>query len=413
MSDQFEKFLEQYAELIVRVGLNIRAGQRLIVRAPVQGAPLARLVATSAYRAGARLVDVMYDDEELTLARYQYAPRDSFNEFPAYRTRALEEFARAGDAMLSIYAENPDLLKGQDPQLIATAQKTAMAHARPYSELVSRNATNWLVVAMPIPSWAAKVFPGLSSEEQMQKLWQTVFKVTRIGEGDAVALWQEHVRRLDARRELLNHRHYTALKYRAPGTDLSIGLPEKHLWFGGRVRAANGIDFIPNMPTEEVFTVPHRERIDGTVIATMPLSYAGTLIENFSLTFKNGRVVDFTAEKGGEVLRSLLDTDEGARSLGEVALVPQSSPVAQAKMLFYNTLFDENASCHLAFGRAYRFTLQGGEEMSAEQFAAEGGNFSLAHIDFMVGSNELDVDGVTASGDLEPLMRGGEWVTPV
>lgn len=413
MSEQFDDYLEQYAELIVRVGLNLRAGQKLMIRVPIEGAPLARKITASAYRAGARLVDVLFSDELLTLIRYQNAPRDSFTEFPAYRTKAMAEFASQGEAMVAIVGEDPDLLKDQDPALIAIAQKTAMTHSREYLNHITSNKNNWLVVAMPTPSWAAKVFPGLSPEEQLQKLWEAIFKVTRIGQGDPVALWQEHLRQLTGRSAMLNEKHYAALKYRAPGTDLTIGLPEKHLWAGGQEHAANGITFVANMPTEEVFTMPHKDRVDGVIRATLPLSYGGTLIENFSLTFKDGKVVDFKAEKGQEVLLSLLDTDDGARRLGEVALVPQSSPVAQAKMMFFNTLFDENASSHLAFGRAYPFTMQGGDAMSEEQFAAEGGNTSLAHVDFMVGSDEMDIDGITSDGKAEPLIRGGEWVTPV
>lgn len=413
MSGQFDQFLEQYAELIVRVGLNIRPGQRLVVRVPVQGAPLARLVTASAYRAGARLVDVLYQDELLTLARFNHAPRDSFAEYPAYRAELLADYARNGDAMLTIYAEDPDLLKGQDPELIGLVQKTVMTHARPYSELIAKNNTNWLVVSMPIQSWAAKVFPGLDPEMQIDKLWEAIFKVTRIGTEDPVALWKEHVRQLGARRDLLNEKHYTALMYRAPGTDITIGLPEKHVWFGGEVKAANGIHFIPNMPTEEVFTLPHKDRVDGTIRATLPLSYGGMLIEDFSLTFKHGKVVDFSAKEGYDALKNLLAIDDGARGLGEVALVPQSSPVAQAKMMFFNTLYDENASSHLAFGRAYQFTMQGGEAMTSEQFTANGGNTSLAHVDFMVGSDQMDIDAIAADGKVEPLIRSGEWVTPV
>lgn len=413
MASQFEKQLEQYAELIVRVGLNLRAGQKLSVRAPVEGAPLARLVAASAYRAGARLVDVLYSDEQVTLARHKYAPRDSFTEFPVYRAQALAEYAKNGDAMVSIVGEDPDLLKDQDQELVGLSLKTAMTHARNYQDYTSKNNNNWLVVAMPIPSWAAKVYPNLPKEDAVQKLWQAVFEVTRINNGDAVELWKEHVRQLRARREFLNKKKYTALHYRAPGTDITIGLPEDHIWFGGDVRAANGIDFIPNMPTEEVFTLPHRDRVDGTIRATLPLSEGGLLIDDFSLTFKDGKVVDFTAKKGHEVLQSILDTDEGARRLGEVALVPQSSPVAASKMMFYNTLFDENASCHLALGRAYPFTMEGGTAMTNDQFGAAGGNVSLVHVDFMVGSDALDIDAIAADGSVEPLFRQGEWVTPV
>ncbi|MHB0965086.1 MAG: aminopeptidase [Bellilinea sp.] len=413
MTSDFNQTLQKYADLIVQVGLNLRAGQKLIVRAPIQAEPLARLVTVSAYRAGARLVDVLYSDEEITLARFENAPRDSFAEFPAYRAKVLEEYAANGDAMLSIYAENPDLLKGQDPNLIGIATKATATHARPYSQLIARNNTNWLVVSIPIPSWAAKVFPGLSADEQMAKLWDALFAVTRLKRPDPVADWKEHIRQLGARKQMLNNKRYAALKYRAPGTDLTIGLPDGHIWYGGDVKAANGINFIPNMPTEEVFTMPHKDRVDGVVRSSLPLSYSGTLIENFSLTFKGGKVVDYKAEKGEHALKNLLEMDEGSARLGEVALVPHNSPIAQSKLMFFNTLFDENAASHLALGRAYQFTMQGGEQMSEEQFAAAGGNTSLAHVDFMVGSGQMDIDGVFADGKTEPLMRSGEWVMPV
>jgi aminopeptidase len=409
----FENTLQKYADLIVQVGLNLRAGQKLLVRAPIQAAALVRLVTASAYRAGACFVDVLYSDEEITLARYENAPRDSFTEFPAYRAKVLEEYAANGDAMVSIYAENPDLLKGQDPNLIGIATKTAATHGLPSSQLIARNNTNWLVVSIPIPSWAAKVFPGLSTEDQMAKLWNAIFEVTRLNQPDPVADWKEHVRQLGVRKEMLNRKHYAALHYHAPGTDLTIGLPDGHIWYGGAVKATNGISFIPNMPTEEVFTMPHKDRVDGVISASLPLSYSGTLIENFSLTFKDGKVVDYKAEKGGHALKNLLEMDEGSVRLGEVALVPHNSPIAQSKMMFFNTLFDENAASHLALGRAYQFTMQGGEKMSEEQFAAAGGNTSLTHVDFMVGSDKMDIDAVTASGAVEPLMRGGNWVTPV
>jgi len=413
MTLDFDQTLQKYADLIIQVGLNLRAGQRLVVRAPIQAASLVQKVTASAYKAGARYVDVLYSDEQVTLARFEYAPRDSFEEFPVYRAQLLEEYAAKGDALLSIYAEDPDLLKGQDAKLIGIATKTAATHNRGYGQLLSRNSANWLVVSIPIPSWAAKVFPGHQPDEQMAKLWEALFQVTRLNQPDPVAEWREHIRRLGARTELLNRKHYSALKYRGPGTDLTIGLPEGHIWFGGDSLAANGIRFIPNMPTEEVFTLPHKDRVDGVIRASLPLSYGGTLIENFSLTFKDGRVVDYTAEKGADALNNLLEMDEGARHLGEVALVPQNSPIAQSKMMFYNTLFDENAASHLAFGRAYSFTVRDGDGMNDEQFAAAGGNTSLTHVDFMVGSDKMDIDAVTASGTVEPLMRAGNWVTPV
>ena len=413
MAFDFETTLQKYADLIVHVGLNVRAGQKLIIRAPIQAAPLARLVTVSAYKAGARLVDVLYSDEDITLARFEHAPRDSFEEISAYRLKVLEEYAAAGDAMLSIYAENPDLLKDQDSNLVGIATKTTAKHARPYFELITKNSTNWCVVSIPIPSWAAKVFPGISPDEQMAKLWDAIFEVTRLKHDDPVALWKEHIRQLESRTDMLNNKNYTALKYRGPGTDLTIGLPEGHIWFGGDSDALNGIAFVPNIPTEEVFTLPHKDRVDGVIHSSLPLSYSGTLIENFSLTFKDGKVVGYTAEKGGDALKNLLDMDEGSSRLGEVALVPENSPIARAKIMFFNTLFDENAASHLALGRAYNFTMRGGDRMDPEQFAEVGGNSSLAHVDFMVGNDKMDIDGVLADGTVEPLMRAGNWVTPV
>lgn len=409
MLPEMQQALRQYADLAVQVGLNLRAGQRLIVRAPLQTAPLVRLIAASAYRAGASLVDVQWRDDELTLIRFQEAPRDSFEQFPSWQAQALLEAAERGDAFLSIVADNPDLLKGQDPALVGIAQKTAARQYQPFQRLMARNATNWLVISAPIESWAAKVFPHEPPEQRETRLWEAIFRVCRLGQADPVAAWQAHVERLVATSDYLNHRRYAALKYRAPGTDLTIGLPDGHHWASGRVTSENGIAFIPNMPTEEVFTLPHRGQASGVVSSTRPLSLDGALIDDFSLTFAEGRVVDVRARSGESHLRRLIETDEGAGRLGEVALVPHSSPIAQSGLLFYNTLFDENAASHLALGRAYRFSLAGGEALSEEQFGAAGGNTSLIHTDFMIGSGQMDVDGVRQDGAAEPLMRAGEW----
>jgi aminopeptidase len=414
MLKDLDRTLEKYAELIVKVGLNLRAGQRLLViKTPLEAAPLARHIAASAYKAGARLVDVIYNDDQILLQRFNHAPRDSFEEYPGWLPQLIKETFENGDALLSFNSDDPDLLKGQDPALVGTYFKTRLSHIRKYQDLLMVNASNWSVSAYPAPSWAAKVFPDLQGEERVSKLWQAIAKACRLDADDPVAAWREHDRQLHARRELLNRRQYTALKYRAPGTDLTVGLPEGHRWMGGHATSGNGIDFIPNLPTEEVFTLPHKDRIEGTVRASLPLSYQGALIENFQLSFKSGRVVDFKAERGEEFLREILDTDEGARRLGEVALVPQNSPIASSRMLFFNTLFDENAASHLALGRAYRFTMQGGEDLTDEEFAVRGGNYSMAHVDFMIGSDEMDIDGVLPDGREEPLMRAGNWAFEV
>ncbi len=409
-----DQTLEKYAQLIVRVGLNLRAGQRLLViKTPLDAAPLARRIAASAYQAGARLVDVIYNDDQILLQRFNHAPRDSFEEYPGWLPQLIKETFENGDALLSFNSDDPDLLKGQDPALVGTYFKTRLSHIRKYQDLLMVNASNWSVSAFPTPSWALKMFPGLPVEDALAKLWQAIARACRLEVEDPVAAWREHDRQLHARCELLNRKQYTTLRYRAPGTDLTVGLPQGHRWMGGHSTSANGIDFIPNLPTEEVFTLPHKDRVEGIVRASLPLSYQGALIENFRLTFKEGRVIDFQAEKGKDFLREILDTDDGARRLGEVALVPQNSPIASSRTLFFNTLFDENAASHLAFGRAYQFTMEGGEDLSDEEFARRGGNYSMAHVDFMVGSDEMDIDGVLADGRVEPLMRNGNWAFEV
>lgn len=409
MELSFEQQLQNYAELAVKIGVGLRAGQRLIVRAPVESAPLVRLIAASAYKAGARLVDVMWTDDAITLARFNHAPRDSFEEYPTWQANALTQIANEGDAVLSIYATDPDLLKDQDPDLVALAQRVAQTHLAPFRRKVMSDALNWSVISLPIASWAAKIFPDSPPDEQLSKLWEAIYKVCRLDQPDPVAAWQQHVAELSARKDYLNAKAYTALKYTAPGTDFTLGLPDHHIWHGAQSYTPTGITFIANVPTEEVFTMPHKDRADGVVSSTKPLSYGGVLIEDFSLTFAGGRVVNVAAKKGEAVLRKLIETDEGSARLGEIALVPHSSPISQAGLLFFNTLFDENASNHVAVGRAYRFCLKGGTGMTDEEFEAAGGNDSLTHVDFMIGSAEMDVDGVTSDGATEPVMRAGEW----
>lgn len=409
MALTFEQKLQNYADLAVKIGVGLQPGQRLLVRAPVESAPLVRLIAASAYKAGARLVDVMWSDDAVTLARFEHAPRDSFEEFPAWRTKTMAETAANGHALLSIHATDPSLLKDQDADLVALAQRVTDKHMLPVREYLMKDASNWSIISLPIAGWAARVFPDDSPEAQVSKLWEAIFKVCRLDRPDPLAAWDRHIKQLAAGRDYLNAKQYTALKLTAPGTDLTLGLPQHHRWHGGQSKTQSGIPFIPNVPTEEVFTLPHKDKTGGVVSSSKPLSYAGTLIEDFSLTFEQGRVVNVTAKKGEAILKNLIDTDEGAGRLGEIALVPHSSPISQTGLLFYNTLFDENAASHVALGRAYRFCMEGGPAMTDENFAAAGGNISLTHVDFMMGSGHMDIDGVTPSGDTEPVMRAGEW----
>lgn len=410
MTPDFERALSAYAELIVKVGLNLRPGQRLIVRAPLEAAPLVRRVAAYAYDQGARLVEAVWNDPQLLLTRFRHAPRDSFTEHTDWWWKASLEYVENGDALLSVAGVDPDLLKEIDPALISTVQRTEGKAAAPVSRLISADAVNWCVVAYATAAWAARVFPGLPPDQQQEQLWDAIFRAVRLDDPDPLAAWEAHAGRLAERTAFLNEKQYDALHFTGPGTDLTIGLPANHRWLGGAAPTGIGVSNIANVPTEEVFTAPHRARVNGTVRATMPLNFGGNLIENFSLTFKDGRVVDFSAEKGEALLRSQIETDEGAARLGEVALVPHSSPISQSGVLFYNTLFDENASSHIALGRAYRNCIDGCENMDDEGFAEVGGNSSVTHLDFMIGSADIDVDGISGDGTVEPLMRGGEWV---
>ena len=376
MTPNLEETLIKYADLIVKVGLNLQPGQRLYIGhasnrgVSLEAAPLVRQVVISAYEAGARFVHVSWGDEAVHLIRFQHAPRDSFEEYPTWEAQAALEFFEQGDAFLTITATDPDLFKDQDPELVATAQKTTYTHLAPAMALLSRNATNWCVAAAAAPRWAAKVFPDLAPHDQVSKLWDTIFKTCRLDREDPVAAWQDHVRELIAKRDYLSSRHYAALKLTAPGTDLTLGLPQIHQWRAARTTSQGGISFIPNLPTEEVFTTPHKDQAEGIVRSTMPLSYGGALIEDFSLTFASGRVVDVHAEAGETILRRLVESDEGASRLGEIALVPHSSPISQTGLLFYNTLFDENAASHLALGRGFKFAMRDGKGLSDEAYEA-------------------------------------------
>jgi len=412
---EHQELLRKYAEAIVKVGLNLREGQRLIITnatargVPPAGRPLIHEVAKAAYAAGARYVEVIWGDEEMLRIRLQNAPADSFDEYPKWTVKGIVDFINNGDALLSIYANDPDLYNGLDAERVGAMQKSHLNNYQDISIHVSRNAINWCVVASAAPAWAKKIFPDLPEGEGMEKLWQAIFETTRATQPDPVAAWKEHIKYLRKRAEYLQAKNFSALHYKSENTDFTLGLPRGHKWISAQALAENGVVFTANMPTEEIFTLPDRHRADGTVAATFPLSYGGSLIEDFSVTFENGRIVKVQAKKNEAILQKLIDTDEGSRRLGEVALVTASSPIARRGHLFYNTLFDENASCHIAIGRAYRFTLTGGEELDDEEFNAAGGNTSLNHVDFMIGSPQLDVDGLTENGSAEPVMRAGEW----
>ena len=405
----FDSQLSSYAALIAEVGLNVQAGQQLMIAAPIEASPLLAKVSEAAYKRGVRYVHPFYNDDALTLARFQYAPEDSFDFYPAWLAEGMLEMVNDNGARLSVTGGDPDLLKGQPGDAIAAVQKAAQTALKPFMNKVMNDEINWCVVAVATPAWAEKVFPDAPADERVGKLWDAIFKAVRADSDDAVANWQAHLGELESRRTHLNERRYRALHYRAPGTDLLLGLADGHIWRGGGSENDAGTTFVANLPTEEVFTAPHRARVEGTVHSSKPLSYSGQLIDDFSLTFKEGRVTDVKAAQGQDALERLLATDEGATRLGEVALVPHSSPISQSGLLFYNTLFDENAASHLALGRAYRFCAEGGTTMSDDETEAVGLNDSLTHVDFMIGSAEMEIAGVRDDDSEEPVMRAGEW----
>jgi aminopeptidase len=409
-SPEFEKNLERLAEVAVHAGLGLAPGQELVMTATLDALPLARLITKHAYKAGASLVTTLYTDEESTLLRYRHGSDASFNSAAAWLYEGMAQAFRSGAARLAITGSDPSLLSKEDPEKVSRANRAMSKSYRPALELITRHEINWTIVACATPAWAAAMFPDLPADQALAKLWNAIFAAARADQADPVKAWKEHDANLHARSKWLNEKRYSALHFRGPGTDLRVGLADDHLWLGGGTLAGNGRYCIANMPTEEVFTTPHKDRVEGTVTSTKPLSHQGTMIEGISVRFEGGKIVQARASRGEQVLQRMIETDDGARRLGEVSLVPHSSPIAASGLLFLNTLFDENAACHIALGQAYSTCLKNGENLTPEQLAARGANDSLIHVDWMIGSNRIDVDGINAAGKSEPVMRAGEWV---
>jgi len=405
----FEQKLDRLAQVAIHSGLGLAEGQELVMTASTDALPLARKITEHAYRAGASLVTVLFTDEASTLLRYQYGQDKSFDAAAAWLYDGMAAAYKSGAARLAITGGNPSLLSQQDPEKVSRANRSMSKAYRPALELITRHEINWTIVSAATPAWAAAVFPDLAAEEALKKLWDAIFAASRADQSDPVAAWKKHDDKLHLWAERMNAKRFAALHFRGPGTDLKVGLADDHLWLGGGTTAGNGNYCIPNMPTEEVFTTPHKDRVEGTVTSTKPLSHQGTLIEGIRVRFEGGKIVEAHASKGEAVLRKLIDTDEGARRLGEVSLVPASSPIAASGMLFLNTLFDENAACHIALGQAYSSCLKDGDKLTPEELKAKGANDSLIHVDWMIGSNKIDVDGITAAGGAEAVMRQGEW----
>ena len=401
--------LDRLARVAVRVGLNLQPGQDLILTAPLAAAPLVRRIAAEAYKAGAGLVTPLYADEAVTLARYAHAPQDSFDRAPGWLYAGMAAAFSANAARMAIVGDNPMLLSGQDPAKVSRAARANAAAYKPALEKISNFDVNWTILAWPGLDWARQVFPDLPPDSAQAALAEAILAASRIDGPDPVADWAAHSARLAERSAWLNGHRFAALHFRGPGTDLTVGLADGHAWMGGASTAKNGITCNPNIPTEEVFSTPHALRVEGHVTATKPLSHQGSLIDGIRVRFEGGRMTEAHATRGQDVLQRLIDTDEGAARLGEVALVPQSSPIAQSGLLFYNTLFDENAASHIALGQCYSKCFVDGATLTPAQIAAQGGNGSLIHVDWMIGSGQVDIDGIGPDGSRVPVMRQGEW----
>lgn len=404
-----EEKLDRLAEVAVKVGLNLAHGQELVMTASLDAVPLVRRITEHAYQAGASLVTTLFTDEEATLMRFHHAPEESFDRAAQWLQDGVAAAYRSGAARLAISGSDPALLAHEDPSKVSRANLAASKASRAALELITRHEINWTIVPCATLAWARLVFPNEADEIALARLWEAIFAATRADSPDPIAAWQRHAAELQKRVAYLNEKRFAAIHFRGAGTDLRVGLAEDHRWLGGGDTAKNGIYGIANLPTEEVFSMPHKDRVDGTVRSTKPLSYQGTLIKDIAVRFENGRVVEASASEGETVLREMMATDEGAARLGEVALVPHSSPIARSGLLFWNTLFDENAASHIALGQAYSTCIRGGDMLRPEQLAAKGANESLIHVDWMIGSGSVDVDGISSSGASEPLMRQGEW----
>ncbi|VAW20820.1 Aminopeptidase S (Leu, Val, Phe, Tyr preference) [hydrothermal vent metagenome] len=401
--------LKKLAELCVKTGLGLERGQDLIMTAPIEALPLVRLVTKEAYKAGAGLVTALFSDQEMTLIRYQHGHEDSFDKAAGWLYDGMGKAFDNNAARLAISGENPMLLANEDAQKVGRVNKATSMASTPMRKRIVEFDINWNIISYPTIDWAKLVFPDDSEQVAVAKLAQAIFAASRVDQNDPIDAWKKHNAVLAGKSKWLNENNFSALHFTGPGTNLTIGLAKDHEWMGGASRAKNGIVCNPNIPSEEVFTTPHALKVEGYVSSTKPLSYNGTLIDDISVKFKDGRIIEARAGRGEEILHKMLDTDEGASRLGEVALVPHSSPISQSDILFYNTLFDENASCHIALGQCYTKCFRGGDKISDEQVIANGGNSSQIHVDWMIGSGDIDIDGISRNGDRIPVFRQGEW----
>jgi aminopeptidase len=404
-----KKNLKKLAKLSIHTGLGLEKGQDLIISAPIEALPLVRLVTKEAYKAGAGLVSCFFGDDQMSLLRYEYAQDESFDKAPTWLFEGMAKAFDENAARLAIIGDNPMLLAKADPKKVGRVNKAMSKAGSPVRERITAFNVNWNIIAYPTRDWAKLVFPKDSSKKATKKLADAIFAASRADKKDPIAEWKKHNATLAIKSKWLNEQNFGFLHFKGEGTDLVVGLADGHEWAGGAAKAKNGITCNANIPSEEVFTTPHANKVDGYVRSTKPLSHAGTLIDDIKVTFKDGKIIKASASKGEEVLLKLLDTDEGARRLGEVALVPHSSPISASGILFYNTLFDENASCHIALGQCYSKCFVDGDKITKEQVKEQGGNTSAIHVDWMIGSDKMDIDGITQSGEKVPVFRQGEW----
>jgi aminopeptidase len=404
-----QKNIDKLAYLSIKRGVALQKGQNLLITAPIEALPLVRKISEYAYKEGAGIVTPLFSDSDITLSRFKYAPDESFDSAAEWLYNGMGEAFDNNTARMAIAGDDPMLLSEMDPDKVARANKANAIAYKPARERITQFLINWNIISWPGKAWAKRVFPDLPEDEAIISLGNAIFDASRVSVEDPVAAWDDHNKSLRERTDWLNAKNFSSLKYKGPGTSLSIGLADDHEWMGGASLSQNGIMCNPNIPSEEVFTTPHALKVEGQVSSTKPLSYQGTLIDEIKVTFKEGKIIEAHASKGEKVLQKVLNSDEGARRLGEVALVPNSSPISQSGLIFFNTLFDENAASHIALGQCYSKCFKGEKNLSTQEVKERGGNSSMIHIDWMIGSKDIDVDGVDINGNVTPVFRKGEW----
>lgn len=406
----FEEKLDAYAKLVVEVGANVQSGEPVLISCPVDAANFARLLAKHSYFRGASEVVVNWADDYLSLLKYENQSIDVLSHIPDFKYDEMKYYYEKGANLIKVYAEDPELLKDIEIEKLNQASKARAQKFKSLQKYTMNDIISWTIVSVPTKAWAEKIFPNLKGKKAIDELWNKIFEVTRMNEENPLLSWSKHIKNLEEKADYLNQHQFEKLHYKSSnGTDLVIGLPKNHIWMSAGSKNSKGSYFVPNIPTEEVFTLPHKDKVDGIVYSTKALAVNGKVVENFWLKFENGKVVDFDAESGKDSLKSIFDQDENARSLGEVALVPYDSPISKSNLMFFNTLFDENASCHLAFGQAYPTTIEGGTEMTKEELEANGVNDSLLHHDFMIGSKDLNITAYLSDGREVQIFKNGNW----